>query len=80
MTDIRCCYPDCTEKVGKGKIACWPHWRQVDTTVQRQVQWRLNGWKDKMAARDYLLYFFRKQNESQHRKGNHDQTSFAGID
>jgi hypothetical protein len=60
MADI-CCHPECTEEVGKGKIACWTHWRSVDVKVRRQVQWRLNGWKDKAAARDYLLFFFRKQ-------------------
>jgi hypothetical protein len=61
MPEDTCCYPECTEKVGKGKIACWTHWKLVDVQVRRQVQWRLSGWKDKMAARDYLLYFFRKQ-------------------
>jgi hypothetical protein len=56
-----CCHPECKAVVGKGKVACSQHWAQVDGTVQRQVQWRLNAWKDKQAARDYLIFFFRKQ-------------------
>ena len=56
-----CCHPECREKVSKGHIACVAHWHSVDVKIRRQVQWRLNGWKDKTAAIEYLNYFFRKQ-------------------
>jgi hypothetical protein len=61
MPEKLCCFPGCTDPVSKGHLACWPHWRSVGADIQRQVQWRLHAWKDENAAREYLVYFFRKQ-------------------
>lgn len=59
--DAMCCHPDCPKRISKGRVACPEHWQTVDATVRRQVQWRLYGWHDAAAAREYLMHFFKKQ-------------------
>ena len=54
----KCCYPGCDIEVDKHHLACLPHWHQVPKFDRGQVQIRLHGWRNKTAAREYLVGVF----------------------
>lgn len=59
MPAARCCFPECEEQVSGAHVACVPHWSSLPPRVKAAVQFRICGWSDKPAAREFIQTWLR---------------------
>ena len=61
-----CIHPDCNLPVTGVHIACTDHWRKLPSRVRAEAQQRIHAWKDKGAAREFVLNWLRSQKKEGH--------------
>lgn len=49
-----CSAPGCATRVTSAHVTCVSHWRELPKRVQKELQHRLNCWRDIDAAQDFI--------------------------